>query len=73
MNPSGQGLREGARSYALIVVADDGNGGIARKRVTVNAADGIGLVNSYDRLTLDYNKGSGRRQHELGVWGCCCV
>ena len=58
MNPSGQGSREGARSYALIAVADDGNGGIAKKRVTVNAADGIGLINSYDRLTLDWAKGA---------------
>ena len=58
MNPSGQGLREGARSYELIAVADDGNGGIAKKRVTVNAADGIGLINRYDHLTLDWAKGA---------------
>ena len=58
MNPSEPGLRRGARSYALIAVADDGNGGIAKKRVTVNVADGVVLVNSYDRLALDWAKGA---------------
>ena len=41
--------------------------------LTVNVADGIGLVNSYDRLTLDWAKGNGRRQSELGVWRCGVV
>ena len=50
--------REGARSYTLIVVANDGNGGIATEAFDVNAADGVGLINSYDRLTLDWAKGA---------------
>ena len=38
-----------AQSYTLIVVANDGKGGTATQRLTINMPDGVGLVNSYDR------------------------
>ncbi len=55
---SGSGSHKGSNSYTLTVVANDGNGGTATQSLTINMADGAGLINSYDRLTLDWAKGA---------------
>ena len=58
VEPSRSGSYQGPNSYTLTVVANDGNGGTATQRVTVNVADGADLENSYDRVTLDWAKGA---------------
>ena len=57
-DPDRSGLIVGANSYALIVVADDGNGGTATQSVTVNLVEGASATNSYDNVTLDWENGS---------------
>ena len=58
MGSSGSGSYQGPNNYTLTVVANDGNGGTATQRLMVNVADGIGLVNSYERVTLDWANGT---------------
>ena len=57
-DPDRSGLSVGADSYALIVVADDGNGGTATQSITVNVAEGASATNSYDNVTLDWENGA---------------
>lgn len=48
----------GSDSYELVVVADDGNDGTATQNVTVSIVDGVDATNSYDRVSLDWERGS---------------
>ena len=58
MDQAASGLSVGANSYALIVVADDGNGGTATQSVTINVVEGASATNNYDGVTLDWENGA---------------
>ena len=55
---SGLGPHQGSNRFNLIVVANDGKGGTATQPLTIRIAEGASLVNSYDRVTLDWARGA---------------
>ena len=57
VDPVGTGPSEGGNTYELVVVAEDGNGGSATQLLTVNVVKGASSINSYDSLTLDWERG----------------